>query len=354
MNTKIIFRPALLLGSLLVFTYCQTAPADSGEVPITPATPWELIVVEQGAGTVSILDPQTGQKKKEIAVGYNPHEIALSADNRTAYVSNFGIEDYDRTIGTPGLNISVIDIPTGQVTATFPTNRRPELTDNQAPHGIRLRPGRPQELYVNVEVGDSMLVYDTGSGQIRRTFPLPPGAHNFIFSPSGDTIFLFSGEEGIFSFRPETGEQLAHFETGSASRGLTYTLDGKYLIVSCGDEIYLLDPTDLSVHRHYPELGVRQIIYSTPAPDGKHILAPCPYDGVVLLIDMESGQIVRRMETGKAPIYVQVAPGNEKAYIANAMDTHLSVLDLAAFTLDTIGGVNRPNGFGFIGRPVDK
>lgn len=342
-------------GSILIccLAACRPLPSENAADDL-PATQWDLIVVEQGAGKVSILDLETGVKKSEVEVGYNPHEIALSRDGQTAYVSNFGIEDYDRTIGVPGLDISVIDLSAMTIKKRLPVNRLPDAEHNKAPHGVKLRPGRQNELFVNVEVGDSMLVYDTGSGEIRRSFSLPAGAHNFIFSPSGETLVLFSGEKGVFSFNPDTGAQLHHFATASASRGLTYTIDGKYLIVSCGDELYLLLPEDLSLHRHYPDLGVQQIIYSTPSPDGRYILAPCPYDGVVLVIELESGKILHRLQMGKAPIYVQVTPDKKRAVVANAMDDHLSMLDLATYEVTPLGQVNRPNGFGFIPKFPDR
>lgn len=346
MHYEKIFRFALLLAIAISTLNCDhTARVTAERPPVSPE--WDLIVVEQGAGQVSVLDGNGGVKKDSVKVGYNPHEIAISHDGRTAYISNFGIEDYDHTIGTPGLDIALIDLSQMRVKLKLPVNRSPEAKANQAPHGVKIRPGR-DELFVNVEVGDSMLVYKVISDKLQRSFPLPKGAHNFIFSQTGDTLFLFSGAEGIFSFDPDTGEQLAHFSTATPARGLTYTLDGRRLLVSCGDEIYLLEPDDLSIYRHYPDLGVQQIIYSTPTPDGEHILAPCPYDGIVLLINMESGAIIRRLETGKAPIYVQIAPDQRQAFVANALDNHMSVIDLDNFDIRPFGQVDRPNGFAFL------
>jgi DNA-binding beta-propeller fold protein YncE len=338
-------------GLLALLVYCHFGCHSKNDLPMDEDAPsWRIIVVEQGAGKVSILDPVSGATEQSVEVGYNPHEIALSADGRTAFISNFGIEDYDRTIGIPGRDVSVIDISSMQLGKLLLTNRLPELTDNLAPHGIKLRPADEQELFVNVEVGDSMLVYDVASGQVKRAFPLPAGAHNFLFSPDGETIFLFAGELGVYSFDPDTGAQLHHFATNTAIRGLHYTVDGKHLIVSGVNEIYLLDPADLTEYRHFTDLGVKQIIYSSPTPDGRSILAPCPYDNLVLLVDIESGAVKQRITTGKAPIYVQIAPSGKEAIVANAMDTFMSSIDLADYSVRSIGQVNRPNGFTFLAK----
>ncbi|MCB0631413.1 MAG: YncE family protein [Saprospiraceae bacterium] len=309
---------------------------------------WRIIVVEQGAGKVSILDPVSGTTERSVDVGYNPHEIALRPDGKTAYVTNFGIEDYDHTIGTPGTDIAVIDLSAMKIVTALLTNSSPAQKDNQAPHGVKLRPQREEELFVNVEVGDSMLVYDLPTGKIKRSFSLPAGAHNFLFSPNGDTIFLFAGSLGVFSIDPDSGAQLDHLPTATAIRGLHYTNDGRYLIVSGINEIYLVNPADLSVDRHFTDLGVKQIIYSSPTPDEQSILAPCPYDNLVLLVDLESGEVKKRIATGKAPIYVQIAPSGKEAIVANALDTFMSSIDLEDYSVRSIGELNRPNGFAFI------
>ena len=61
-----------------------------------------IIVVEYGANRVGFFDSNSGKRIGSVAVGLKPHEIELSTDGKTAYVSNFGISDYDYRIGTPG------------------------------------------------------------------------------------------------------------------------------------------------------------------------------------------------------------------------------------------------------------
>lgn len=57
-----------------------------------------LLIVEESASRVGFYDPTRGQCIASIETGFLPHEIEVSADGRTAYVSNFGLQDYD---GTP-------------------------------------------------------------------------------------------------------------------------------------------------------------------------------------------------------------------------------------------------------------
>ena len=68
-------------------------------------------------------------------------------------------------------------------------------------------------------------------------------------------------------------------------RGLAWTADRRYLIVSGKDEIVVLEPALLSLVRHMTKLGVGQIFYTTATPDGHRFLAPAVLDGVVLVVD---------------------------------------------------------------------
>ena len=68
-----------------------------------------LLVVEQSDGAVSFYDEISGDRLNTVRVGLNPHEITVSKDGKTAYVTNFGVQDYDHTIGEPGL-LSLIHI----------------------------------------------------------------------------------------------------------------------------------------------------------------------------------------------------------------------------------------------------
>ncbi|NJB84292.1 DNA-binding beta-propeller fold protein YncE [Lewinella marina] len=335
-------RPALAaLLSICLFLGCHTLrPRPAG---------WRVLVVEQGSGQVKLLDA-SGTTLDSVRVGYNPHEIELDGPRRLAYVSNFGVEDYDYTIGVPGTTVSVISTDDLATAAHWPTYRPGAVDSSRGPHGIRLRPGHPRELFVNVEYGDSMLVYDTRDGHIRRSFPLPAGNHNFTFSPDGATVYLQAGPAGLHRFDATTGAPRGHFATDSPLRGVAPLDDHRRLLLSCRDELYVIDTSDLSVVRHLRGFGVGQLLYSALSADERLIFAPAPFDNVVLVIDAATGAVLHRLNCGRAPIYVQLTPDGAHALVSNAMDDHLSRIDLTDFSVAPFGRVNRPNGFVFLPR----
>ncbi|THH36304.1 YncE family protein [Neolewinella litorea] len=337
--------PLHLLYFLLMVVACRTNVV----VPAAGGADWRVLVVEQGSGQVKLLDT-AGRVLDSVRVGYNPHEIALDPAQRRAYVSNFGVEDYDYTIGTPGTTVSVIDVEGFSAAGLWPTYRPGAVDTSRGPHGIRLRPGHPNELYVNVEYGDSMLVYDTLGGRIVRSFPLPTGNHNFTFSPDGQTVYLQAGAGGLYRLSATTGDSTGHFATPTPVRGVAPLDRDRKLLVSCRDELFVIDTAALSVERHFSDLGVGQILYSTLSPDESLIFAPAPFDNVVLVIDAATGEVLHRLACGRAPINVQMTPDGRYALVSNAMDDHLSRIDLSDFSVAPFGRVNRPNGLVFLAR----
>jgi len=182
-------------------------------------------------------DSNTGKQLGSVAIGFKPHEIEISADGKTAYVANFGIEDYDHHDGTPGTTISVIDIPKMREKYKLSTEnvKTPDgaQVSGRGPHGIKLRPSKESELFVNTEFGgDLMLVYDTKKRNLKRSFAIPAGAHNFIFSPDGKVLYLFAGASGVFKINPDTGETLAQMKLSTSARGLHYTTDKRFIIAA--------------------------------------------------------------------------------------------------------------------------
>ena len=42
--------------------------------------PYEVVVVEQGAGRVALLEPHSGAQRGAVSVGNSPHELAITSD----------------------------------------------------------------------------------------------------------------------------------------------------------------------------------------------------------------------------------------------------------------------------------
>jgi DNA-binding beta-propeller fold protein YncE len=302
-----------------------------------------LLVVEETAGSLAIADPHGGVAKR-LMLGERPHEVEVSRDGKTAYVSMFGITDYDSQLGTPGTSVARIDLNRGQ--RTFDYRMPPGLS---APHGVKLRPPARRELYVNAEKGgDTMLVFDTRTGGLQRRFPLPPGSHNFVFSADGATIFSFAGANGVAKIDAATGRVLARRDVGSPVRGIVMASDGSVLASGKG-AVVELRASDLGEVHRWRTPGRGQYVYLAQLPDGS-IFAPSLNDDGVLVLPANGGP-PRFIATGKTPIRAIRGP-DSLVYVANVNDDHVSVLGPDGEPRRPIAGVTSPNGLGFGACPL--
>jgi DNA-binding beta-propeller fold protein YncE/ABC-type branched-subunit amino acid transport system substrate-binding protein len=333
-----------------------------------------IITVEESDSSVGMYDPQTGRQVAKISTGFWPHEIAVSEDGKTAYVTNFGIKDYDEHIGTPGASISVIDIPKRcEARRLYTFGSVEEYHKFKAPHGIKLSPDG-SKLYVNVEGEDEeMLVFDlqsdlpvaqkalplhlpkppAGKEQLTNAahFNIPEGTHNFIFSPDGAHIFLGSGKAGLFKISAQDGTVQQHILADSLNpvRGVAYSVDKSTLIVSGYNKITLVNPATFEIIQSFGNLEVTQILYAQPSPDGKYIIAPAVWESVVLVIDLNTGQVIKRIPVGIDPIHIAFSPGGGKAYVSHGRSKFIAEIDLVSLSVSnkiaTNGG---PNGLAVV------
>jgi DNA-binding beta-propeller fold protein YncE len=306
-----------------IFLFVFTAPAVSAQQKL-------LVAVQSTQDSVAVFDLATSRLIGQLKTGFFPHELAYDPVSNKAYISDFGLHDYDIRIGRPGSSITIIDPKSCKYLGVIYTTA--DTTKGNGPHGIKIRPGSKRELFVNVEIGgDSILVYDLDHHNLKRAFPIPKLTHNFIFSQNGNRLWVMSGIDGVSELDPENGRLIRHADFSSPIRGICMGKD--FLIASGKNEIFLISKKDLSIKKHFDNLGVGQILYSAITKDERYILCPAVLDNQVLVIDAGSGKVVHRLKTLKTPINIQV-DGNF-AYVSHAEDNGITRINLRDFSTST-------------------
>jgi len=118
-----------------------------------------------------------------------------------------------------------------------------------------------------------MVVFNKNDGIVFRTFPLPKGGHNFIFSENGSDCYAFTTADSVVRLDPKDGRILAQAAIPKV-RGLAWTSDRTRLLAGSRGQLLLLSPKDLTVTRTFANLSVGQIFYPSASPDGRFFFIP--------------------------------------------------------------------------------
>lgn len=109
-----------------------------------------LVVLNKNDSNLAILDPATMKILAKIPVGDSPHEVVISADGKTAYISNYGAQK-------PGNSLSIIDLATRRET------KRVDLGGFYRPHELAEIDGK---LYFTSETSRTVARYDPATDKI--------------------------------------------------------------------------------------------------------------------------------------------------------------------------------------------
>src|SRR5262247_503897 len=90
-----------------------------------------LLLIDKLGGTIRFFDPATFKERSSIKVATNPHDFALTADRKTAYVPLYGDGIYGRN-PNPGHEVLVVDMESMKVAGSV------DISPYRAPHGIQL------------------------------------------------------------------------------------------------------------------------------------------------------------------------------------------------------------------------
>ncbi|MBD8235398.1 YncE family protein [Pseudomonas fluorescens] len=256
----------------------------------------------------------SGVVEGAIAVGNTPNHLALSSDNSTLYVANFGSK-----------TVSVIDTATRKVTRT--------ISLATAPRGIAIHPSG-QTLYVTVETS-SILAIETENFQTIKTIAGFNYCSAMCLNPTGSSLYVGSGHHHITQeiktstyttvrylssdyytanavttnrsgsrvyttgnyvneFNQSTGTLLGRYHNGStASYGLAYSPTEEILYVTT----YGSTPTN----------GSLNILSTTTTPPS----------------------LIKKFENLPQPWGIAFTPNGDKAYMCLHADNSIKIIDTA-------------------------
>ncbi|HMB70726.1 MAG TPA: hypothetical protein VKU85_15535, partial [bacterium] len=251
-----------------------------------------LVVANKDAATVWLLDPATGDRRAEVAVGVGPHEAAVSPDGRTAVICNYGAQ-------TPGNSLTVIDVETGEAVRTI------DLTPHRRPHGIRYLDDR--HVLVTSETSRMLVKVDVVAGEVVGTYDAGGDIHMVDLTEEGTiAVATAVGAGKVCAVRLDegdgTGDQPRCVETGRGTEAVAVRPGGGEVWVGHNGEhvVKVVDAADWSVTAEI-DCGLQPIRIAF-TPDGRHAMVSCVLTGDLAVIDAERRELVRRVKLAESTL----------------------------------------------------
>jgi len=291
-----------------------------------------LLVVNKAENSLAVVDPGTGKAVKQIPTGDGPHEVALSPDGRTAYVTNYGAQ-------TPGSSLSVIDIAAGKET------RRVDLGALRRPHGVIVSGGA---VYFTIEANRAVARYDPAANALDWIMGTGEGGtHMVVGTADGSSLFTSNiGTDSVTALQRTGGAQgwtVTRIGVGKGPEGIDLSPDGKELWTAHSRD-GALSIVDAATKQVVATMDIRTKRSNRLrfTPDGRLVLVSDLDAGELVVIDAAARKEVKRVALGRAPSGILVVPDGSRAYVALTGENALAVVDLK--TLEPAGRV--PTGAG--------
>jgi len=246
-----------------------------------------VLVANMGDDSVWLIDLETGVHRATIQTHIAPHEVAVSADGRTAAVTNYGDQR------GPGNLVQVFDVPSGEVLGEF------EVDGYQRLHGATFLPGDSLLVLTSERTGE-LLVVGLQDGVIRRKLATG-GEASHMLALGGGWLYAANIMSGTVSRIDPAGETETHaWPAGTRTEGLAVTPDGREgwtASMDAGTVIGVNGETG-EVVATIPGLQVPYRLAVTP--DGATVVVSDPEAHELVLIDRASGTIAARIDVAAA------------------------------------------------------
>jgi len=311
------FLTVLAIFAFTAVAHAQPAADETAEVVSFGPTPTTaLLVGEKSGGRLAIIDPESLEIVARIPAGNNLHEVAT--DGRYAYV------------GSQWPGITVIDVQEQRFDRSIDTGVLGSF------HGLWVANGK---LYVGHERSHIVSRYDPETREFDMAFGAPGGSHMLQVSPDESTIYMASSSSRqiIIAEMSSTGRggwSFTTFPGDTRMEGLDISPDGRELwaINMNAKSITVVDLEKREVVATLRfEGGLNNRIRFTA--DGRYVLMNELNGNELLVWDVASREITRRIDVGGGGEGIYIDPERPRAYYAVSRANKLAVIDTSNMTL---------------------
>lgn len=291
-------------------------PSMPAAVAVDPGT-HKVYVATPDDDAIQVVDPSSKQIVGTIASATHPVVLRIDPGRHRLYSANYAQPNGD------GGSIEVIDLNTGQVTATIPAGDRPMLAvDTQA------------NIAYSISKKDfGLLVIDPDQATVISTVAIPhddmSGLSSMVVDPTNHTLYVTDVvKHTVSTVDPQTGA-LTHIADVSdqpqeigvdPTTHLVYTLDSGI----ANGSVSVIDP---SSRQKLAQIGVGYQPSSIAIDSATNFGYVTNNDGSTSVIDLASRSLISNVGAGHGSVGAAVDPQSHTVYVANVAEKSVTVIE---------------------------
>ena len=272
-----------------------------------------LLVLNKTDATLAIVDPNTGKVTGRIPTGQGPHEVVV--DGRTAFVTNYGSGP------APGNSLSVIDLLAQK-------ERRFDVAPLVRPHGIAVASGK---VWFTAEGSKLIARFDPQANKLDALLGTGQNSTHMVeLSRDGKEIYtanISSGSISIFTNPPAWTQTVV--AVGKGPEGFDVSVDDLELWTANSQDgtVSIIDLKYKQLKETF-DVGTKRSNRLKLTLDRKLALISDLAANELVVLDVASRKVIKRIAIGKAPEGILLDPSGKRAFIAVSGDNHVAFLDL--------------------------
>jgi YVTN family beta-propeller protein len=274
----------------------KTIPVPAGpEGLVASPDGTRVYATSTGASTVSVISTVTDRVVSSIEVGKTPQGLSITRDGRHVLVAVFGAS-----------RVAMIDTVRNQVIAQIPVGN---------PHTVAISPD-DRTAYVTAQQPGAMglAILDLSTRQQVGMIPLDKTPRAANFSPDGTAVyFTQAGVNSVQVLDPKDNQIVAQIPTGASPHLPIFTANGEYelTVVQGPGQLAVINPATRKV------IGTVAVgkfpHWAAPTADGDTAYVTNEGANSVTVVNVQKQEVLATIPVGAAPrkIVIQPAPASK-------------------------------------------
>jgi 40-residue YVTN family beta-propeller repeat len=316
--------------ALLPLTSCteRNAPA-----PAARPQGYLVFATNEASGDLTVIDGETHQVVRTVALGKRPRGLRLSPDGKSLYIALSG-----SPVGGPGVDESKLPPPDKSADGIGVLDVA-SLSLKRVIRGV----SDPEQI---ATTGDGRLVVaseDTGRAQILSaatgetlgSVEVNAEPEGVAVSPDGRFAYVASESDNVLTVIDlARNAKLRQLKLAERPRGVLFSADGGRAFVTgeADRSVTALDARSHSIvgRAVLPDPNAKPMGLAI-SPDGAHLYVTTGRGGALVSLKLPELSVERSIGVGPRPWGVATSPDGRLIYTANGPSNDLSVVDAASF-----------------------